>query len=539
MNKSTQFLLILLVCFCTFFADLQAFYPDIMEMRNFITAREMLTDGNWWNTTMNYEPRLEKPPLPTWLTALSVKYLGSFENLFIARLPSAAIATLMVFFFYGFCRELSKEKYLPFVGALVMATSLMVLQQARVNSWDIYTHVFMLGSLWQFLVVVRTKQFKNVLLSILLFTLSIYSKGPVSLYALWLPFLLAFAIDGGFDFLKKYKTQFFTAFLVALLLGFSWNLYMALFQPEASDFVINKETNSWVNRHVQPFYFYFHFAVYIGIWVVFMVSSFFYKYSAARINRFGKYKFQILWVLLTVLFLSIIPTKKERYLVPALIPMCLIVTFQMYSIWQAFKGKYDNKWDRLVVNTSSILIYSVAILLPFIFFFILSERVDFRSSLFVLLIGILGITGFVFRKRWIESHFILPVVMVCLFCLGLLPQVAEFYYENDEFYELSQIQKVNRIQDLNFYWQSDDIDVKVMYGAGKQVLPFSQIDFDNKELYPFVFICYVSLEEYFGKENLSKFNIDFIGKYDINRNKSKAHIYITKLDLRTPGETLK
>ena len=539
MNKFTQFLLILLVCFCTFFVDLQAFYPDIMEMRNFITAREMLTEGNWWNTTMNFEPRLEKPPLPTWLTALSVKYLGGFENLFIARLPSAAIATLMVFFFYGFCRELSKEKHLPFVGALVMATSLMVLQQARVNSWDIYTHVFMLGSLWQFLVVVRAKRLKNIFLSILLFAFSIYSKGPVSLYALWLPFLLAFAIDGGFDFLKKYKTQFFTAFLVALLLGFSWNLYMALFQPEASDFVINKETNSWVNRHVQPFYFYFHFAVYIGIWVVFMVSSFFYKYSAARINRFGKYKFQILWVLLTVLFLSIIPTKKERYLVPALIPMCLIVTFQMYSIWKAFKGKYDNKWDRLVVNASSTMIYSVAILLPVGLFIIFSDRVDFRSSLFVLLIGVLGISGFVFRKKWIESNFILPVAIVCLFCLGLLPKVAEVYYDNDEFHELSQMQKVDRIQDLSFYWQSDDVDVKVMYGAGKQVLPFSQIDFANKELYPFVFICYVPLEEYFGEENLSKFDIDFIGKYDINRNKSKAHIYITKLDLRTPSETLK
>lgn len=534
MNKFAQFILILLVCFCTFFVDLQAFYPDIMEMRNFITAREMLTEGNWWNTTMNYEPRLEKPPLPTWLTALSVKYLGSFENLFVVRLPSAAIATLMVFFFYGFCRELSKEKYLPFVGALVMATSLMVLQQARVNSWDIYTHVFMLGSLWQFLIVVRTKQFKNVLLSILLFALSIYSKGPVSLYALWLPFLLAFAIDGGLDFLKKYRIQFFSAFLIALFLGFSWNIYMALFQPEASDFVINKETNSWVNRHVQPFYFYFHFAVYIGVWIVFMVSSFFYKYSATRINRFGKYKFQILWVLLTVLFLSLIPTKKERYLVPALIPMCLIVTFQIYSIWQAFKGKYANKWDRLVVNSSSMLIYSVAILLPLIFFMIFSERVDFRSSLFLVLIGILGISGFVFRKRWIESNFILPVAMVCLFCLGLLPKVAEVYYDNDEFQELSQLQKVDRIQDLNFYWQSDDIDVKVMYAAGKQVLPFSQIDFDKKELYPFVFICYVSLEEYFGKENLSKFDIDFIGKYDLNRNKSKVHIYITKLDLRTP-----
>lgn len=41
---------------------------SIMEARNFITAREMITDGNWLLTTMNGLPRYEKPPLPTWLT---------------------------------------------------------------------------------------------------------------------------------------------------------------------------------------------------------------------------------------------------------------------------------------------------------------------------------------------------------------------------------------------------------------------------------------------------------------------------------------
>ena len=151
MKTSIQFLLLLLVCICTFFVDIQEFYPDIMEMRNFITAREMLTEGNWWSTTLNLEPRLEKPPFPTWLTALSVKYLGGFDNLFILRLPSAIVATLMVFFFYGFCRELTKEKYLPFIGALVMATSLLVVQQARVNSWDIYTRGITNGRRMEFI----------------------------------------------------------------------------------------------------------------------------------------------------------------------------------------------------------------------------------------------------------------------------------------------------------------------------------------------------------------------------------------------------
>jgi 4-amino-4-deoxy-L-arabinose transferase-like glycosyltransferase len=49
---------------------------SIMEARNFITAREMITDGNWLLTTMNGLARYEKPPLPTWLTAVSGLLFG-------------------------------------------------------------------------------------------------------------------------------------------------------------------------------------------------------------------------------------------------------------------------------------------------------------------------------------------------------------------------------------------------------------------------------------------------------------------------------
>ena len=48
---------------------------SIMEARHFISAHEMVADGHWLLTTMNGEPRYEKPPLPTWLSAFLVSYL--------------------------------------------------------------------------------------------------------------------------------------------------------------------------------------------------------------------------------------------------------------------------------------------------------------------------------------------------------------------------------------------------------------------------------------------------------------------------------
>ena len=70
-----------------------------MEARNFTTAREMLHDGNWLLTTLNGEPRYQKPPLPTWLTAISAAVFG-LKSLIALRLPAALITVVLIVFSY-------------------------------------------------------------------------------------------------------------------------------------------------------------------------------------------------------------------------------------------------------------------------------------------------------------------------------------------------------------------------------------------------------------------------------------------------------
>jgi 4-amino-4-deoxy-L-arabinose transferase-like glycosyltransferase len=68
-SRNTIFLLIIF-CITTFFVNRSALPTDIMESRNIVTAREIVSDGNWLLPTMNGELRLEKPPLPTWVAGL-------------------------------------------------------------------------------------------------------------------------------------------------------------------------------------------------------------------------------------------------------------------------------------------------------------------------------------------------------------------------------------------------------------------------------------------------------------------------------------
>ena len=82
-----------------------------MEARNFITARDMVTDGNRILTTMNGFPRYEKPPLPTWLVAISGMSFG-FKDLWALCLPSAMATLTMILTFNPFAKKPLKVKQL-------------------------------------------------------------------------------------------------------------------------------------------------------------------------------------------------------------------------------------------------------------------------------------------------------------------------------------------------------------------------------------------------------------------------------------------
>ena len=88
--RNNHILLLVLCCFAIFFVNLDALYVNIMEARNFTTAREMLNDGNWLLTTLNGEARYQKPPLPTWLTAFSGAIFG-LKSVAAMRLPAAIL----------------------------------------------------------------------------------------------------------------------------------------------------------------------------------------------------------------------------------------------------------------------------------------------------------------------------------------------------------------------------------------------------------------------------------------------------------------
>src|SRR5690606_29707398 len=300
-------LLLLLTCAAIFFVNLDSLPVNIMEARNFITAREMLHDGNWLLTTINGEPRYQQPPLPTWLTAFSAAIFG-IKSVWALRLPAAIMTLFLVLFSYKLAKKLTSEKLYAFISSLIMATSFYIVASARDGQWDIYTHGFMVVCIYLLYLFFteESHKYRNAILAGLFFGCSFLSKGPVSFYALLLPFLIAFGIVYKYRNFKSKWLPLFAFLAVAFIVSSWWHWYTITFDPVAAEITKNETTN-WISYEIKPFYYYWSFFTQSGVWTIPAFIGLLYPYLKSRVFNKKAYLFTFLWTMLSVILLSLIP----------------------------------------------------------------------------------------------------------------------------------------------------------------------------------------------------------------------------------------
>lgn len=248
--------------------------PDIMEARNMVTAREMVHDGNWLVPTMNGDLRLEKPPLPTWLTA--VAEMISPDNLALQRAMAGFAAILLVAFFYLTAVQVMRNKRYAFISTILLCTCYNIILMGRTASWDIYCHAFMMGAIYFLIKAFVTKacSWKDFTWAGVFMGLSFMSKGPVSFYALLLPFLISYCYIYRPSMKGKWKALA-VMIAVCLIVGCWWYAFIYLFHGDAMSYVADKESAAWINRNVRPWYYYWSFFLETGVWAILLLSSLF------------------------------------------------------------------------------------------------------------------------------------------------------------------------------------------------------------------------------------------------------------------------
>ena len=449
--------------------SLDTLQVTIMEARNFITAREMLQQDHWLLTTMNGEPRYEKPPLPTWFAAISATIFGT-KSVFAMRLPAIIMVMVMASFMFYFSRSILKSRTHSMVNALILITSFYVIGITVEAPWDIFTHGFILMAIYNLNKLFRAEStsWKHTLIAGICIGASILCKGPVSIYALLLPFLIAYGFTFKYKNVKVKIFSFLSILFIALVVGGWWYLYVRLNDPETFNAITEKETGNWTSYNIRPFYYYWSFFTQSGLWTIPAFISLLYPYLKKRVSHYKAYKFSFLWTIFAVILLSIIPEKKSRYLMPVLIPLAINIGFYIEYLFRRFKTLKDKR-ETLPVYFNFGLIALTGIAFPFIIYALFKEHLNghwliyITISIVLVSIGILIL--FKLKQKDIRSVFLLTVAFFAsVFIFGLPLSKA---FRSDNFKPISNLKEHNEQRDLKLYalnyvapetiWQYGDI----------------------------------------------------------------------------------
>jgi 4-amino-4-deoxy-L-arabinose transferase-like glycosyltransferase len=475
MKKTVQFgygPVLVIVTALLLLPHLQLLPVNIMEARNFITAREMGVDGHWIMTTLNGTPRYEKPPLPTWLTAFSGLVFG-FDSLVAMRLPVTLLTLLLVGAVYWLSQQMGLSKRQSFHNGLILITSFYIFFAGRDNQWDMYCHSFMmLAILFLWRLIKGEKYFyRNALLAGLFIGCSVLSKGPVSVYTVLLPFLAAYAFIYKFSF-KQWKRYLFPVLLVILLMlviGGGWWIYVRYMDPVTFNSVTGREVARWSGYNIRPFYYYWSFFTQSGIWTIPAFMALLYPYMKKRVKDLRGYQFTLVWTLLSLFLLSIVPEKKTRYLLPVLIPMAMNTGFYITYLWSSFSTlTRKEKW---IPVFSFGLLGAIAILFPVAQYFLVK---NLRNELMIWLVLAstgLFICGCILIKGLSENNFkklfYTTIALQVIVITAVFPLAKSFLY-NPGYADTQQVKELMNNTSLPIY-EFNNISPEIIWDCGTNI----------------------------------------------------------------------
>ncbi|WP_051362395.1 ArnT family glycosyltransferase [Solimonas soli] len=157
---------------------------------------EMIDSGNYVSTTLDGEPRYDKPMLSYWLQAASVRVLGRSELAF--RLPSMLCATLWMWLVYAFAREREQARGEALVAAGAIAFSLMSSLIGHAATADALLNLLLASAGLDIFRWYERQRRATLLRVYLAIGLGLLAKGPVALAIPGAASLIFFAWQGRF-----------------------------------------------------------------------------------------------------------------------------------------------------------------------------------------------------------------------------------------------------------------------------------------------------------------------------------------------------
>ena len=333
--------IILLLIFRFF---LTGFIPllDKTEARYAEIARLMYETNEWIVLQIDYGiPFWAKPPLSTWLSAISINLFG--VNEIASRLPSFLLCIVILIILGKLVKKSGSSFYLP---AFILLTTPEFLIHLGVVSTDVtltFSITLIMLSFWK--AMTNDKKTSWNYLFFFAVGLGLLSKGPIAIILTGPPIFIWCLLDK-----KRWKKVFtrlpwLIGVLITGITAIPWYILTEKKTPGFIDyFVVGEHFKRFLDTSWKGDLYGFTKTLPIGmIWVFLFIFAFPWiqiLFVALWKNRKNIFKdswisFLVLWLFWIPVFFTFTKSGLHTYILPSVIPMALLLIFY----WGEFKEK--------------------------------------------------------------------------------------------------------------------------------------------------------------------------------------------------------
>lgn len=300
----------------------------IQEVRIAETAREMLVSGDWAVPRYNGELRLQKPPMPYWLTAISYQVVG--VNELATRLPAALFGLFSALLLWNWVRRESGPR-IAANSVLVLVASYLGLRYFRSGEADAELLFFISAACWlgYDMLYGRKDRLVHGLFGLML-GFGFLCKGPAAL-AIPLIALLAMAIvEKKAGCLQVSPGRFFSAPGIALLLvaAFGWYLWILWRFPDIAQHFFGKQVDETFvsGTHAKSVWWYLlHWPEFFAPWGVLLIPAGLMAYRQGSRAISSLVRFAWIWLAVVFALLTATVNKQMQYALLFAPPLSIIL----------------------------------------------------------------------------------------------------------------------------------------------------------------------------------------------------------------------
>ena len=344
LQKNQLIIIVSIITLVIFRFFLTGFIPllDKTEARYAEIARLMYATNEWIVLQIDYGiPFWAKPPLSTWLSAISIYSFG--VNEIATRLPSFLLCIVILIILGKLVKKSGSSFYLP---AFILLTTPEFLIHMGVVSTDVtltFSITLIMLSFWKAMQNDQ-KTFWNYLFFFGV-GLGLLSKGPIAIILTGPPIFIWCLLDK-----KRWKQVFkrlpwLIGILITGLTAIPWYILTEKKTPGFIDyFVVGEHFKRFLDTSWKGDLYGFAKSLPIGmIWVFLLIFAFPWiqiLFVALWKNRKNIFKdswisFLVLWLFWIPVFFTFTKSGLHTYILPSVIPMALLLIFY----WGEFKEK--------------------------------------------------------------------------------------------------------------------------------------------------------------------------------------------------------